>query len=84
MSEEAKVIDVDTALKQLEALVRQVADTNDRRYQLVVQMLEDLHREVEELKRSVIDIQTEALARASAYIVRSLLASMPRAKGEEK
>jgi Glu-tRNA(Gln) amidotransferase subunit E-like FAD-binding protein len=73
--ETAQVVDIETTLKAMEGLINAVAETNDKRYQLLLQIVEDLRKRVEALETRLFDLQTEALAKASAEIVKSLCGS---------
>ncbi len=72
MSEEAKVVDVQTYLVTLQGLIKSVADTNDKRYQLLLQLIEELNQRVKKLEDRIVQTQTEAIAKATAEIVRSM------------
>jgi len=61
--ETAQVVDIETTLKTMEGLINAVAETNDKRYQLLLQLFEDLKKKVDNLEERVIELQTEALAR---------------------
>jgi hypothetical protein len=79
--ETAQIVDIETALKTLEGLINTVADTNDKRYQLLLQLIEDLKKRVDVLETRLFDLQTEALAKASAEIVKAMCGG--RVKGNE-
>jgi hypothetical protein len=79
--EVAQVVDIETTLKTLEGLINAVADTNDKRYQLLLQILEDLRKRVEALETRLFELQTEALAKASAEIVKAMCSG--KVKGNE-
>ena len=70
--ETAQVVDIETTLKTMEGLINAVAETNDKRYQLLLQLIEDLKNRVDNLERRLFELQTEALARASAEIVKAM------------
>jgi len=70
--EAAQVVDIETTLKTMEGLINAVAETNDKRYQLLLQLFEDLKKKVDNLEERVIELQTEALARATAEIVKAM------------
>jgi len=70
--ETAQVVDIETTLKAMEGLINAVAETNDKRYQLLLQIVEDLKKRVEALEARVYEIQTETLAKASAEIVKAM------------
>jgi len=70
--ETAQVVDIEITLKTMEGLINAVAETNDKRYQLLLQIVEDLKKRVEALEARVYEIQTETLARASAEIVKAI------------
>jgi len=61
--ETAQVVDIETTLKTMEGLINAVAETNDKRYQLLLQLIEDLKKKVDNLEERVFELQTEALAR---------------------
>jgi len=61
--ETAQVVDIETTLKTMEGLINAVAETNDKRYQLLLQLFEDLKKKVDNLEERVFELQTEALAR---------------------
>ena len=79
--ETAQVVDIETTLKTLEGLISTVADTNDKRYQLLLQLIEDLKRRVDALETRLFELQTEALAKASAEIVKAMCGD--KVKGNE-
>ena len=70
--ETAQVVDIEITLKSMEGLINAVAETNDKRYQLLLQIVEDLKKRVEALEARVYEIQTETLAKASAEIVKAI------------
>jgi DNA-binding transcriptional MerR regulator len=70
--ETAQIVDIETTLKTLEGLINTVAETNDKRYQLLLQLIEDLKNRVDNLERRLFELQTEALAKASAEIVKAM------------
>jgi phage regulator Rha-like protein len=70
--ETAQVVDIETTLKTMEGLINAVAETNDKRYQLLLQLIEDLKNRVDNLERRLFELQTEALAKASAEIVKAM------------
>jgi len=70
--ETAQVVDIETTLKTMEGLINAVAETNDKRYQLLLQLIEDLKKKVDNLEERVFELQTEALAKASAEIVKAM------------
>ena len=70
--ETAQVVDIEITLKSMEGLINAVAETNDKRYQLLLQIVEDLKKGVEALEARVYEIQTETLAKASAEIVKAI------------
>jgi len=73
--ETAQVVDIETTLKTMEGLINAVAETNDKRYQLLLQLIEDLKKKVDNLERRLFELQTEALAKASAEIVKAMCGS---------
>jgi hypothetical protein len=70
--ETAQVVDIETTLKTMEGLINAVAETNDKRYQLLLQLIEDLKKKVDMLEQRLFELQTEALAKASAEIVKAM------------
>jgi DNA-binding transcriptional MerR regulator len=70
--ETAQVVDIETTLKTMEGLINAVAETNDKRYQLLLQLIEDLKKKVDNLEERLFELQTEALAKASAEIVKAM------------
>jgi phage regulator Rha-like protein len=78
--ETAQVVDIETTLKTMEGLINAVAETNDKRYQLLLQLIEDLKNRVDNLERRLFELQTEALAKASAEIVKAMCGKV---KGNE-
>ncbi len=80
--ETAQIVDIETTLKTLEGLINTVADTNDKRYQLLLQLVEDLKKRVDMLETRLFELQTEALAKASAEIVKAMCGG-GRVKGNE-
>lgn len=70
--ETAQIVDVEITLKTMEGLINAVAETNDKRYQLLLQIVEDLKKRVEALETRLYEIQTETLAKASAEIVKAI------------
>jgi len=80
--ETAQIVDIETTLKTLEGLINTVADTNDKRYQLLLQLIEDLKKRVDMLETRLFELQTEALAKASAEIVKAMCGG-GRVKGNE-
>jgi hypothetical protein len=80
--ETAQIVDTETTLKTLEGLINTVADTNDKRYQLLLQLIEDLKKRVDMLETRLFELQTEALAKASAEIVKAMCGG-GRVKGNE-
>ena len=68
----AQIVDIEVTLKAMEGLLNAVAETNDKRYQLLLQIVEDLKKRVEALETRVYEIQTETLAKASAEIVKAI------------
>jgi DNA topoisomerase IA len=70
--ETAQIVDIEITLKSMEGLINSIAETNDKRYQLLLQIVEDLKKRVEALETRVYEIQTETLARASAEIVKAI------------
>ena len=79
--ETAQVVDIETTLKTMEGLINVVAETNDKRYQLLLQLIEDLKKKVDNLQERVFELQTEALAKATAEIVKAMCGS--KVKGNE-
>jgi DNA-binding transcriptional MerR regulator len=79
--ETAQVVDIETTLKTMEGLINAVAETNDKRYQLLLQLIEDLKKKVDNLEERVFELQTEALARATAEIVKAMCGG--KVKGNE-
>jgi len=79
--ETAQVVDIETTLKTMEGLINAVAETNDKRYQLLLQLIEDLKKKVDNLEERVFELQTEALAKASAEIVKAMCGG--KVKGNE-
>jgi len=79
--ETAQVVDIETTLKTMEGLINAVAETNDKRYQLLLQLIEDLKKRVDNLEERVFELQTEALAKASAEIVKAMCGG--KVKGNE-
>jgi len=79
--ETAQVVDIETTLKTMEGLINVVAETNDKRYQLLLQLIEDLKKRVDNLEERVFELQTEALAKASAEIVKAMCGG--KVKGNE-
>jgi hypothetical protein len=79
--ETAQVVDIETTLKTMEGLINAVAETNDKRYQLLLQLIEDLKNRVDNLERRLFELQTEALAKASAEIVKAMCGG--KVKGNE-
>jgi len=79
--ETAQVVDIETTLKTMEGLINTVAETNDKRYQLLLQLIEDLKKKVDMLEERLFELQTEALAKASAEIVKALCGG--KVKGNE-
>jgi len=70
--ETAQVVDIETTLKSMEGLINAVAETNDKRYQILLQLIEDLKKKVDNLQERLFELQTEALARATAEIVKAM------------
>ncbi len=70
--ETAQVVDIETTLKTMEGLINAVAETNDKRYQLLLQLIEDLKKKVDNLEERLFELQTEALAKATAEIVKAM------------
>jgi len=68
----AQIVDIETTLKTIEGLINTVAETNDKRYQLLLQLIEDLKKKVDMLEERLFELQTEALAKASAEIVKAM------------
>ena len=79
--ETAQVVDIETTLKTMEGLINAVAETNDKRYQLLLQLIEDLKNRVDNLEERVFELQTEALAKATAEIVKAMCGG--KVKGNE-
>jgi len=79
--ETAQIVDIETTLKTLEGLINTVAETNDKRYQLLLQLIEDLKKKVDMLEERLFELQTEALAKASAEIVKAMCGG--KVKGNE-
>jgi len=79
--ETAQVVDIETTLKTMEGLINAVAETNDKRYQLLLQLIEDLKKKVDNLEERVFELQTEALAKATAEIVKAMCGG--KVKGNE-
>ena len=79
--ETAQVVDIETTLKTMEGLINAVAETNDKRYQLLLQLIEDLKKRVDNLEERVFELQTEALAKATAEIVKAMCGG--KVKGNE-
>ena len=79
--ETAQVVDIETTLKTMEGLINAVAETNDKRYQILLQLIEDLKKKVDNLEERLFELQTEALARASAEIVKAMCGG--KVKGNE-
>jgi hypothetical protein len=79
--ETAQVVDIETTLKTMEGLINAVAETNDKRYQLLLQLIEDLKKRVDMLEARLFELQTEALAKASAEIVKAMCGG--KVKGNE-
>jgi len=70
--EAAQVVDIETTLKAMEGLINSIADTNDKRYQILLQLIEDLKKRLDSLEDRVLSLQTEAIAKASAEIVKAV------------
>jgi len=70
--EAAQVVDIETTLKTMEGLINSIADMNDKRYQILLQLIEDLKKRVDSLEDRVLSLQTEAIAKASAEIVKAV------------
>ncbi len=70
--ETATIVDIETTLKSLEGLINTVADTNDKRYAILLQLIEDLRKRIEALESKVLEMQTDAIAKASAEIVKAV------------
>jgi len=70
--ETAQVVDIETTLKALEGLINSIADTNDKRYQILLQLIEDLKKRQDSLEDRLLSLQTEAIAKASAEIVKAV------------
>ncbi len=70
--ETAQVVDIETTLKTMEGLINSIADTNDKRYQILLQLIEDLKKRLDSLEDRVLSMQTEAIAKASAEIVKAV------------
>ncbi len=79
--ETAQVVDIETTLKTMEGLINAVAETNDKRYQLLLQLIEDLKKRVDNLEERLFELQTEALAKATAEIVKAMCGG--KVKGNE-
>jgi len=79
--ETAQVVDIETTLKTMEGLINAVAETNDKRYQLLLQLIEDLKKKVDNLEERLFELQTEALAKATAEIVKAMCGG--KVKGNE-
>jgi len=79
--ETAQVVDIEITLKTMEGLINAVAETNDKRYQLLLQLIEDLKKKVDNLEERVFELQTEALAKATAEIVKAMCGG--KVKGNE-
>jgi hypothetical protein len=79
--ETAQIVDIETTLKTMEGLINAVAETNDKRYQLLLQLIEDLKKRVDMLEARLFELQTEALAKASAEIVKAMCGG--KVKGNE-
>jgi len=79
--ETAQIVDIETTLKSMEGLINAVAETNDKRYQLLLQLIEDLKKKVDNLEQRLFELQTEALARATAEIVKAMCGG--KVKGNE-
>ena len=79
--ETAQVVDIETTLKTMEGLINAVAETNDKRYQILLQLIEDLKKKVDNLEERLFELQTEALARATAEIVKAMCGG--KVKGNE-
>ena len=79
--ETAQVVDIETTLKTMEGLINAVAETNDNRYQLLLQLIEDLKKKVDNLEERLFELQTEALAKATAEIVKAMCGG--KVKGDE-
>jgi predicted nuclease with TOPRIM domain len=70
--ETAQIVDIETTLKTMEGLINSIADTNDKRYQILLQLIEDLKKRLDNLEDRVLSLQTEAIAKASAEIVKAV------------
>jgi len=70
--ETAQIVDIETTLKTMEGLINSIADTNDKRYQILLQLIEDLKKRLDSLEDRVLSLQTEAIAKASAEIVKAV------------
>jgi uncharacterized coiled-coil protein SlyX len=70
--ETAQVVDIETTLKTMEGLINSIADTNDKRYQILLQLIEDLKKRLDSLEERMLSLQTEAIAKASAEIVKAV------------
>jgi len=70
--ETAQIVDIETTLKAMEGLINSIADTNDKRYQILLQLIEDLKKRIDSLEDRVLSLQTEAIAKASAEIVKAV------------
>ncbi len=79
--ETAQVVDIETTLKTMEGLINAVAETNDKRYQILLQLIEDLKKKVDNLQARLFELQTEALAKATAEIVKAMCGG--KVKGNE-
>ncbi|MFP3223289.1 MAG: hypothetical protein RXR21_06490 [Nitrososphaeria archaeon] len=79
--ETAQIVDIETTLKTMEGLINAVAETNDKRYQLLLQLIEDLKKKVDMLEQRLFELQTEALAKATAEIVKAMCGG--KVKGNE-
>ena len=79
--ETAQIVDIETTLKTIEGLINTVAETNDKRYQLLLQLIEDLKKKVDMLEERLFELQTEALAKATAEIVKAMCGG--KVKGNE-
>jgi len=79
--EAAQVVDIETTLKTMEGLINAVAETNDKRYQILLQLIEDLKKKVDMLEERLFELQTEALAKATAEIVKAMCGG--KVKGNE-
>ena len=79
--ETAQVVDIETTLKTMEGLINAVAETNDKRYQVLLQLIEDLKKKVDNLEERLFELQAEALAKATAEIVKAMCGG--KVKGNE-